>query len=68
MNPHQMVPTLRCQSGADSELIWESNTIVRFLAARFGPELHGGTAEGMARGSIRRGRWIHFALSRGDIP
>ena len=52
--PHQMVPTLR-----DGEaVIWESNTIVRYLAGKYGPQLYGGSQEGLAAAS----GWMDWAL------
>lgn len=59
MNPHRQVPTLRVDhpSGSTS-VIWESNTIVRYLATRHGPQLHGGTPEALAEGSM----WMDWSL------
>jgi hypothetical protein len=59
MNPHHQIPTLRVEQdyGAAS-VIWESNTIVRFLASKYGPRLHGGTPEALAAGSM----WMDWSL------
>ena len=54
MNPHQLVPTVRVtssQAGGAPATVWESNTIVRYLTMRYGPALHGGSAEGLAAAS-----------------
>ena len=54
MNPHRMIPTL--QNG--ETVVWESHSIVRYLAQEYGPQLHGGTAAGMAQGSM----WMDWVL------
>lgn len=57
LNPHQMIPTLRDELH-DGTVVWESNTIVRYLSSKFGPALHGGSAEGMAVAS----GWMDWVL------
>ncbi|CAJ1346882.1 unnamed protein product, partial [Effrenium voratum] len=45
LNPTRLVPCL-----VDGSLaVWESHSIVRYLAQKYAPELHLGTVEGMAR-------------------
>ena len=60
MNPHQCIPTLRVEDCSGSTVMWESNTIVRYLASKYGqhPKLHGGTPEAMAQASM----WMDWSL------
>ena len=59
MNPHRQVPTLRVDHPSGSTTVmWESNTIVRYLAAKYGPRLHGGTPEALAQSSM----WMDWSL------
>ena len=64
LNPHQMIPTLRIENppGSDDDesatVLWESNTICRYLAQAFAPELHGRSAEGLAQASM----WMDWVL------
>jgi glutathione S-transferase len=38
MNPNAMVPVLVDGAGADATVLWESNTICRYLAGRYGAD------------------------------
>ncbi|CAJ1346883.1 unnamed protein product, partial [Effrenium voratum] len=54
LNPTRLVPCL-----VDGSLaVWESHSIVRYLAQKYAPELHLGTVEGMARCSP----WMDWLL------
>eukprot|EP01065_Artemidia_motanka_P000892 TRINITY_DN10415_c0_g1_i1.p1 TRINITY_DN10415_c0_g1~~TRINITY_DN10415_c0_g1_i1.p1 ORF type:complete len:260 (+),score=54.53 TRINITY_DN10415_c0_g1_i1:78-857(+) len=59
MNPHRTVPTIRDPNAAGGVVaLWESNTIVRYLAMKYGPSLHLGSVEGVSRCSM----WMDFVL------
>ena len=60
LNPHQMIPTLRVDPADDESptVLWESNTICRYLAQAYAPELHGHSAEGLAQASM----WMDWVL------
>lgn len=61
MNPTGLIPTLKI----GDTVLWESNTIVRYLAARFTPDLCGseGTLEGLARASM----WMDWLQAAKDL-
>ena len=64
MNPHRLIPTLKDSSrGAeDPVVIFESHSIVRYLAEAYGPQLYDGTTAGMALSSM----WMDWALAGND--
>lgn len=57
LSPTSQIPVLQ-----DGEVtVWESHSIVRYLASRYAPEFHLGSAEGMARCSP----WMDWVLGAG---
>lgn len=67
MNPNRMIPTIAVEGGEDDGLVlWESNAILRYLAARHAPHLW--PAEPARR--ARADRWMdwqfHFADAQRD--
>mmetsp|Transcript_9828 Transcript_9828/g.16333 ORF Transcript_9828/g.16333 Transcript_9828/m.16333 type:complete len:264 (-) Transcript_9828:233-1024(-) len=64
MNPTRLIPTLKdcSRSDEDSVIVFESHSIVRYLAMAYGPHLYGSTAAGMARASM----WMDWALAGND--
>lgn len=61
MNPNKVVPTL--QDG--DNVIWESNTIVRYLAAKYGK---GGLCPADPAARSRAERWMDWQLSTLNKP
>ncbi|MBI0533973.1 glutathione S-transferase family protein [Roseomonas sp. KE2513] len=60
MNPNSKVPTL-----VDGEvMVWESNTILRYLAAGHAPEMHGTTPA--ERSEVER--WMDWLLAQLNAP
>ena len=60
MNPNAKVPTL-----VDGDVVvWESNTILRYLAATHAPALHGGTPA--ERSEVER--WMDWVLAQLNAP
>lgn len=60
MNPNAKVPTL-----VDGEVVvWESNTILRYLAAKHAPALHGETPA--ERSEVER--WMDWLLAQLNAP
>lgn len=57
LNPNGLIPTLREDDGF---VLWESNTIVRYLAATYGPAP---LEPADARGRARAGQWMDWQLS-----
>jgi glutathione S-transferase len=70
LNPHHQIPTVRVPvRGGDQLVIWESHSILRYLASEHGPHLHGGTSAGMSRSSMWMDAVLHgsnFAASFGS--
>lgn len=60
MNPHQKIPTLMDPNDCDKEpaVMWESHTILRYLAGKYEPGFFGGTSAGLARSSM----WMDWVL------
>jgi glutathione S-transferase len=56
MNPNGLVPTLE----EDGLFLWESNSIVRYLAAKYGP---GGLEPSDLRDRARANSWMDWQLS-----
>jgi glutathione S-transferase len=56
MNPNGLVPTLE----EDGFHLWESNSIVRYLAAKYGPD---GLAPADLRARARANSWMDWQLS-----
>ena len=59
MNPHGTIPTLK----QGSDVVWESHTIVRYIAMARSPSLFGGSVGGFARASA----WMDWVLHNSDI-
>jgi glutathione S-transferase len=60
LNPNAKVPTL-----VDGDVVvWESNTILRYLADTYAPGLHGGTPA--ERSEV--GRWMDWLLAQLNAP
>ena len=64
MNPHRLIPTLEHRDPDNGEpvVVFESHSIVRYLAMAHGPHLYGGTAAGMAKASM----WMDWVLAGND--
>ena len=63
LNPHQLIPTLKDSSPGEPVVVFESHSIVRYLAmAHGGAHLYGGTAAGMAKASM----WMDWVLAGND--
>lgn len=63
LNPNRLIPTITVEGGADDGLVlWESNAILRYLAARHAPQLW--PADPAARG--RADRWMDWQFSYAD--
>ena len=60
LNPNGVVPTL----DDDGFILWESNTIVRYLAARYAPDLY--PQDLLARASAEK--WMDWATSSFAAP
>ncbi|WP_298724245.1 glutathione S-transferase family protein [uncultured Ferrovibrio sp.] len=78
MNPNGLIPTIRDGSGTGEEVVlWESNAIVRYLAARYGADdanagdANSGAAPLWPRDPARRAladRWMDWALTTINEP
>jgi len=61
MNPNGLVPTLEEEDGF---ILWESNTVVRYLAAKYGARHGAGTLEPSdPKSSARASSWMDWQLS-----
>ena len=67
MNPNRMIPTISVEGGEDDGLVlWESNAILRYLAARHAPDLWPADPAERARGDKWMDWQFHFADAQRD--
>eukprot|EP01062_Namystynia_karyoxenos_P062467 TRINITY_DN55353_c0_g1_i1.p1 TRINITY_DN55353_c0_g1~~TRINITY_DN55353_c0_g1_i1.p1 ORF type:complete len:263 (+),score=43.19 TRINITY_DN55353_c0_g1_i1:89-877(+) len=65
MNPHGMLPTVRDPNAPGGPVaLWESNTIVRYVAAAYAPGLHLGSTAGMGQCSM----WMDWTMGSEWYP
>ena len=67
MNPNRMIPTISISGGEDDGFVlWESNAILRYMAARYTPSLWPENPRERARGDKWMDWMFHFADAQRD--